>query len=120
MRSINCRTWKTRFMWKLFQEKTKILLFIILCRHQPTGYTISRVVQTLVGTNLLLWIFIDTNLLETPIASGKHQISKRHQSLCLSDTNLQVTISSLVHITSSKDDEIHITFTESAFYFYLH
>jgi hypothetical protein len=150
MRSINCRTWNTRFTWKPFREKTTKILFIILCRHQPTTNQPKRhqsplvqtlvgtnlllqifvdtnllrhqspLVQTLVGTNLLLQIFVDTNLLETPIPTAKHQLNKRHQSLCLSDTNLQVTIYSLVHITSSKDDNIHITFTESACYFFLH
>jgi hypothetical protein len=54
-------------------------------------------VQTVVGTNLLLHIFIKTNLLERPIPTTKHQLSKRHQSLCMSGTNLQLTIF-LLHV----------------------
>jgi hypothetical protein len=102
MRSINYRTWNTRFAWKSFLEKSTKLVFIIFCRHQPTIINICRqertitnicrhqspLVQILVATNLLLEILVDTHLLETPFPTARHQLSKSHQSLCLRDTNL--------------------------------
>jgi hypothetical protein len=80
-------------IWKPLWEKTKKLVFINVCGHQP-------IVKNLVGTNLLetpiysvehnLAIYcVDTNLLETPISSTKHQLNKmlcRHQPT--RDTNL--------------------------------
>jgi hypothetical protein len=96
MRSINHKTWKTRFTWKPFQEKTKKNPFIIIYRFQPIVTNICRhqspLVQILVGIELLLHIFVDTNILQTPIPTTKNQLSKRHQYLCLSGTNLLLQI----------------------------
>ena len=115
-------TWKTRFKWRPFQEKATKIIFIIICRSQPIVTNIYRHQHT--GETNPHWYkpyqapTYSYKSLQTLVP--KHQFIKRHQSLSLSTTNDQVTIYSLVHITSSKYDNIQITFTESTCYFCLH
>jgi hypothetical protein len=62
MRCFNWRIWNTRFTWKLFEKSTKIIFIII------------------VGTKLLLQLFVGTNLLDIPIPIDTN-ISMRELSL---------------------------------------